>query len=258
MSKQNQNSTKLNIHEKISCESLKRDADSEAQALVNDIASAYQSGNQSLRGISEQFGISMLKARKLLITAGVYQSELADQIAEYYRLGMSVEEIEDILSLSRASVHSYLPYSKVVYNSQQISADAERMKVYRTRQRTLKKLKASMENRTGSVEESLWNALKVFQDYPFKTAKNLSFSYEIRGNEMFISRKEKSVTRATIMLAFQKALELEGHVSGPKKLGCFGASYLYPVFIRIGVITKVEPLGPDGLSAEGVQLCLKL
>ena len=258
MANQDKKPSEQNTHMEENDKKVKRYEGLIMPALVNDIASAYQSGNQSLRGISEQFGISMLKARKLLITAGVYQSELADQIAEYYRLGMSVEEIEDILSLSRASIHSYLPYSKVVYNSQQISADAERMKVYRTRQRTLKKLKASMENWTGSVEESLWNALKVFQGYPFKTAKNLSFSYEIKGNEMFISRKEKSVTRATIMLAFQKALELEGHVSGPKKLGCFGASYLYPVFIRIGVITKEEPLGPGGLSAEGVQLCLKL
>ena len=28
----------------------------------------------------------------------------------------------------------------------------------------------------------------------------------------------------------------DGVVAGPKKLGTFGASYLYPVFVRIGVI----------------------
>ena len=37
-------------------------------------------------------------------------------------------------------------------------------------------------------------------------------------------------------MAFRKALELGGAVAGPKKLGTFGASYLYPVFVRIGVI----------------------
>ena len=31
-------------------------------------------------------------------------------------------------------------------------------------------------------------------------------------------------------------MELGRIVSGPKKLGTFGASYLYPVFVRIGVI----------------------
>ncbi|MEI3350185.1 MAG: hypothetical protein V8R18_03505 [Clostridium sp.] len=57
----------------------------------------------------------------------------------------------------------------------------------------------------------------------------------IRGNEMFVSRKEKSVTRASILVAYKKAQEL-GCVTGPKQLGVFGASYLYPVFLRLGII----------------------
>lgn len=48
----------------------------------------------------------------------------------------------------------------------------------------------------------------------------------------------KSITRATVELAYQKALEMGGIVEGPKKLGVFGASYLYPVFVRLGVIKK--------------------
>ncbi|MCD7750725.1 MAG: hypothetical protein LUI10_03135 [Lachnospiraceae bacterium] len=82
----------------------------------------------------------------------------------------------------------------------------------------------------------LWDTLLLFQDYPFYTAKGLKFTYTIRGGEMFVSRKDKSITRATVELAFRKALSLDGIVTGPKKLGVFGASYLYPVFIRIGVI----------------------
>ena len=30
------------------------------------------------------------------------------------------------------------------------------------------------------------------------------------------------------------------NATGPKKLGVFGASYLYPVFVRLGVIKKGE------------------
>ena len=52
---------------------------------------------------------------------------------------------------------------------------------------------------------------------------------------MFVSRKEKSVTRASILVAYKKAQEL-GRVTGPKQLGVFGASYLYPVFLRLGII----------------------
>lgn len=58
---------------------------------------------------------------------------------------------------------------------------------------------------------------------------------------VFFNRKEKSVTRATVMRSFHQARtiqESEGCVSGPKKLGTFGASYLYPVFLRIGVCSK--------------------
>lgn len=53
----------------------------------------------------------------------------------------------------------------------------------------------------------------------FVTAKGLTFTYAIRGNEMFVSRKDKSLTRATAMLAFQN---------------------VYPVLIRLGVIRPVS------------------
>ena len=41
-------------------------------------------------------------------------------------------------------------------------------------------------------------------------------------------------------MAFRKAQELGGVVAGPKKLGTFGASYLYPVFVRIGIVKKIR------------------
>ena len=78
----------------------------------------------------------------------------------------------------------------------------------------------------------------AFQGYPFKTSKGLSFTYKVKGGELFFSRKEKSITRATVDIAFQKAQELGERTTGPKKLGVFGASYLYPVFLRLGVINK--------------------
>ncbi len=84
--------------------------------------------------------------------------------------------------------------------------------------------------------EALWTALIAFEGYSFYTAKGLKFSYCIRGNEMFVDRKEKSITKATILLAARRVMELEGKVVGPKKLGCFGASYLYPVFLKLGMI----------------------
>ena len=85
----------------------------------------------------------------------------------------------------------------------------------------------------------MWKTLIAFEDYPFKTAKGLRYYYTVKGNELFISRKEKSVTRSSVNMAFETAVRLQregSEITGPKMLGCFGASYLYPIFIRIGVI----------------------
>lgn len=83
--------------------------------------------------------------------------------------------------------------------------------------------------------DALWEAILAFEGAIFYTAKGLEYSYTIRGNEMFVSRKEKSVTRASILVAYKKAQEL-GCVTGPKQQGVFGASYLYPVFLGLGII----------------------
>lgn len=94
-----------------------------------------------------------------------------------------------------------------------------------------------------ACSEALWDALTEVQQEQFDTAKGLAFTYAIRGNEMFVSRKDKSLTRATVALAFQNALALQRSgegMAGPKKLKTFGASYLYPIFIRLGVIRPVN------------------
>ena len=89
-------------------------------------------------------------------------------------------------------------------------------------------------------ELALWEALKEHEGEEFVTVKGLRYTYTITGNELFVDRRGKSITRATVNLAYQKVRELEGKVSGPKLLGVFGASYLYPIFLRLGVITEAE------------------
>jgi hypothetical protein len=103
----------------------------------------------------------------------------------------------------------------------------------------MKNLWKALETSDENCEQLLWEALLLFQNECFYTAKNLEFTYIIKGKEIFFSRKEKSITRSTVMIALRKALELNRIVSGPKKLGCFGASYLYPVFLELGIIKKV-------------------
>lgn len=87
---------------------------------------------------------------------------------------------------------------------------------------------------------ALWEKLLQHQGEVFRTAKGLAFTYTIRGNELFVSRRSKSITRATVNMAAERAQAImreAGCVDGPKKLGVFGASYLYPLLIRTGEIT---------------------
>lgn len=91
------------------------------------------------------------------------------------------------------------------------------------------------------AEISQWEKLIEKEGVEYHTAKNLPFTYTIRGNEVFISRKAKSITRATVNMAYKRAVELMERgcaVTGPKMLSVYGASYLYAVFKEIGVIPK--------------------
>ena len=100
------------------------------------------------------------------------------------------------------------------------------------------------------TDEQIWQLIVDHAGEVFHTARGLEFSYTIKRNksgellgEMVIDRKEKTITRNTVLLAYEKAqalMDTVGCVSGPKKLGVFGASYLYPVFLTLGVC-KAEP-----------------
>ena len=76
------------------------------------------------------------------------------------------------------------------------------------------------------------------------------FTYTIHGGEMRVNRKDKAITRATVMLAYQRAAEMSGIVPGPKALGVFGASYIYPVFVALGVIYTTRKSNQGDLSKK--------
>ena len=83
------------------------------------------------------------------------------------------------------------------------------------------------------TEKQLWERLTEKQGMVYHTAKGLPFTYEIRGNEIFFSRKEKSVTRATVNRAYHRMTEET--ITGSKQLSVFGASYLYPILKDMGL-----------------------
>ena len=183
----------------------------------------------SLHDVADRFNITVMKARKLLITGGLYSTAISRRVQELHAQGLTVAQITEKTGLKRASTNSYLPYTNIVYNLPDISIKAERQKQYRVRKRNSVRTDAER-------EEKLWQELIYLQGCLFTTSRGLDFTYKIRGGEMFVDRKEKNITKATVMKAYGKVVELDGIVKGPKTLGTFGASYLYPIFVKMGLI----------------------
>ena len=112
-----------------------------------DAAVALYNSEMSLQAIGEELGLNPIKVRKLLITADVYESEVAEKVRdtfEEYRETQNYKEAilstANALQLSKASVTSYLPYKKGVYfpstaEKEKISVGAERQRRYRAMKR---------------------------------------------------------------------------------------------------------------------------
>ena len=213
---------------------------------VEDAFGSYDDRNPGgsafpgLNAVAAAFGMTALKARKLLITAGVYSTEMSRRVAKLRAEGYDLNQMMEATGLGRASVHSYLPYTKIPYKMAELSANAERIRLYRERKQKCEEFSANLATLAGQPtkeqEDTLWSMLLYLQGCVFLTAKGLKFTYKIKGGEMFVNRKSKSITQATVFMAYHKAMELGDAVAGPKKLGTFGASYLYPIFVRLGVI----------------------
>ena len=208
-------------------------------------AVALYDSEMSLQAIGEELGLNPIKVRKLLITAGVYESEVAEKVQatfEEYRetqdYKTSILSTANALQLSKASITSYLPYQKGVYFSstekEKISVGAERQRRYRA----VRKL------RTEPTEEHLWEVVLLYAGVRFKTYSGLPFTYEIRKGrsgqytkELWIDRREnsKSLAWSSVLLALKNIKEEV--VENPKTLGDIrGVTYIYGMFYRFGLI----------------------
>lgn len=210
-----------------------------------DAAVVLYDSEMSLQTIADALALNPIKVRKLLITAGVYESEVAEKVQdtfEEYRetqdYKTSILSTANTLKLSKASVTSYLPYQKGVYfpstEKDKISIGAERQRRYRAMKRW----------RADPTEENFWGVVLTYAGVQFKTYSGLPFSYEIKKGrngeytkELWIDRREKSKS-----LAWSSVLLALGNIKGevverPKALGDIrGVTYIYGMFYRFGLI----------------------
>ena len=217
-----------------------------------DAAVALYDSEMSLQAIGEELGLNPIKVRKLLITAGVYESEVAEKVQDTFEEYRETQDYKtSILStakavkLSKASVTSYLPYKKGVYfpstaEKEKISVGAERQRRYRAMKRW----------RADPTEENFWGVVLAYAGVRFKTYSGLPFTYEIKKGrngeytkELWIDRREKSKSLAwnSVLLALGNIKEIGEVVDRPKALGDIrGVTYIYGMFYRFGLINVPE------------------
>lgn len=97
---------------------------------MNEIVKYYKKCD-SLKETSAAFGMGWQKVRKILITEGVYTSEKAEKVKEMHDSGANIEEIAEKLKISKSTVNSYLPYEKTVYNKENPSKNALKIRAWR-------------------------------------------------------------------------------------------------------------------------------
>ena len=202
----------------------------------------------SLQAIADELGLNPIKVRKLLITAGVYESDTAKLVQQTFNTlretqsySAAVTSTMSALQLSRPSVTAYLPYEKGVYfpeeaDASNISAGAERQRHYR----------AVVALKKDPCEENLWKCVVAFRGYKFKTMSGLPFTYTLKKGsgdeftkELWIDRREdsKSLAWSSVMLAYCNIGKIGEVVDRPKALGDIrGVSYIYGLFYRFGLI----------------------
>ena len=134
-----------------------------------DAAVVLYNSEMSLQVIADALSLNPIKVRKLLITAGVYESDTAKFVQQTFgsfrstqSYSAAVTSTMSALQLSRPSVTSYLPYEKGVYfpedaEAANISAGAERQRHYR----------AVVALRKDPCEENLWKCVVAFRGYKF-------------------------------------------------------------------------------------------
>lgn len=217
-----------------------------AQKVVLSFSTRYDDRNErmpdnesvSLRKVAENCGITMLKARKILITEGMYSTVVSREVQKLLDEGKSIPEIVKSTGLSRASVHSYIPYKKGIYKLSERSADADRMNRARERKRLcsdfVRKLPELKEKET---ERFLWNIIEELQGCWFRHKDGRKYRYVINdGKIIFDGKVDSGIRKKKVMEFFWEYLDSkQPRESDGDALQVSGSEldYLEPVFTRI-------------------------
>ncbi|WP_333813830.1 hypothetical protein [Muricomes intestini] len=98
--------------------------------MIDEIKKSYTAG-LAINEIARWSNINSHKVVKILVTAGVYDSETYNTIKDLRIEGKTEEEISKFLGLSKAAMNDYTPYKKGLYNMEIPSENALKLRKYR-------------------------------------------------------------------------------------------------------------------------------
>ena len=198
------------------------DAEHLMQEILEAVGDAYLhplsssvdgKGYASLSFLADEFSMTPLKIRKLLITSGLYECEQSRLVVKLKNQGKTFDEIQAYTGLSRASVHSYLPYTKGIYNMRELSAQAERLRRYRDRKYKVKQLTAAILEPDAEMPYNLfWETLCAFADYPFRTVNGVKFRYVMEENAINFPESKKKILRSCLNELLTQTIQAQKNV----------------------------------------------
>ncbi len=206
---------------------------------------ALYDSEMSLQAIGDELELNPIKVRKLLITAGVYESEVAEKVQDTFEEYRETQDYKtSMLSTAKRLTFPKPPSPRTchirkvctsqVQRKEKISVGAERQRRYRAMKRW----------RADPTEENFWGLVLAYAGVKFKTYSGLPFSYEIKKGrngeytkELWIDRREKSKSLAWSSIVLALGNIKEEVVERPKALGDIrGVTYIYGMFYRFGLI----------------------
>ena len=90
----------------------------------------------SVKRAADLAGVSEVKARRILLTEGLWFSDNSIRVGHYFEQGLSSKEIAEKLHITVKAVQQYLPYSRGIYMGEDRSLDAVWSAEYRERIKT--------------------------------------------------------------------------------------------------------------------------
>ena len=248
------------------------DAEKSINAFYASVSEAYnhpgadeksRDGRKPQALLAEEFGISRLKVRKILITTGDVEYPETKRIQELLARGMKKQNVCEHPNMAISTLNSFLPYEKGVYNLAEVSIYAESSRIYRERRAAVLALQSD------PSPHILWHCICLFAGYPFATSEfgdqvGIKFKYDIcaagdtgrrhdvaagtekaeSGDELLIIRaagekQEKRISRRSLEDALKTVFELQKQrekITDPEQFHMDGAGYVFSIFERFGLV----------------------